>query len=110
MEAVQPVRLSATRDGAVRFEVQARPRARRRSGASGPFSVREGALVVQLAAPPVDGAANAELVATLAELLGVPKRDVALVRGEGSRAKLVEVRGLALEQVAERLAAAAAER
>jgi uncharacterized protein (TIGR00251 family) len=106
MEAVQPVRLQATRDGAVRFEVQARPRSRR-SGASG---VRDGALVVQLAAPPVDGAANEELVRTLAGMLGVPRRDVALVRGEGSRAKVVEVRGLTMEQVSGRLAAAAGER
>jgi uncharacterized protein YggU (UPF0235/DUF167 family) len=79
----------------VRFEVRARPRARE-SRVSG---CRLGAIVVDLAAPPVDGAANAELVSTLAQALGIPKRDVALVRGESSRGKLVEVRGLSVGEV-----------
>jgi uncharacterized protein (TIGR00251 family) len=88
------------RDGAVRIAVAAKPRAR----ASRIGGVREGALVVQLAAPPVDGAANDELVSVLAAALEVPRRDVALVRGESSRLKLVEVRGLAEAEVRERLA------
>jgi uncharacterized protein YggU (UPF0235/DUF167 family) len=67
--------------------------------------VRDGALVAQLAAPPVDGAANEELVAALAQVLDVPKRFIALVRGEGSRTKLVEVRGLSQEQLQARLKA-----
>jgi uncharacterized protein (TIGR00251 family) len=96
------LRLTSTRDGAVRIEVQAKPRAK----ASRVAGVREGALVVQLAAPPVDGAANADLVDTLAEALSVPRRDVALVRGETARAKLVEVRGLGEDEVRARLARA----
>ncbi len=97
-------RVSTTTEGAVRFEVHARPRAKQ----SRVSAVREGAVVVQLAAPPVDGAANAELVETLAAALGVARRQVSLVRGNASRTKLVEVRGLSLEQVAARLAAAMA--
>jgi uncharacterized protein (TIGR00251 family) len=93
------VKLATTRDGAVRFEVRARPRAR----ASRLMGAREGALVVQIAAPPVDGAANAELLATLAAALAVPRRDVVLVRGESGRAKVVEVRGLAEAEVRARL-------
>ena len=85
----------------MRFEVQARPRAKQ----SRVSAVREGALVVQLAAPPVDGAANAELVETLAAALGVARRQVSLVRGDSSRTKIVEVRGLSVEQVTARLAA-----
>ncbi len=96
--------LTTTKEGAVRFEVAAKPRARK-SQLSG---VREGALVVQIAAPPVDGAANAELVATLARTLGVPRRDVELVKGDASRTKVVEVRGLALDVVRARLAEALA--
>ncbi len=92
-------KLVTTREGAVRLEVQARPRAR----SSRLAGVREGALVVQLAAPPVDGAANAELVATLAGVLSLPRRDVTLVRGEASRTKLVEVRGLPEAEVLARL-------
>ena len=88
-----------TREGAIRFEVQAKPRSRESRVAG----VRQGTLVVQLAAPPVDGAANAELVATLARALGVAKRDVTIVRGEGARSKLVEVRGLSAAELQARL-------
>jgi uncharacterized protein (TIGR00251 family) len=98
------VKLVATREGAVRFEVRAKPRAK----SSRVAGERDGALVVQLAAPPVDGAANAELVETLARVLGVAKRDVDLVRGETGRTKLVEVRGLTPRQVEERLSRALA--
>ena len=53
-----------------------------------------GRLKVRLTAPPVDGAANEALVALLAEQLGVPKRQVVIVRGATSRLKVVEVAGL----------------
>lgn len=96
MEAVQ---LALTREGAVRFEVQVRPRAR----VSRIASVRGGALVVQVAAPPVDGAANEELITTLARALSVPKRQVELVRGASSRKKLVDLVGLPIDEVATRL-------
>ena len=49
---------------------------------------------MRLTAPPVDGAANEALVALLAERLGVPKRQVVIVRGATSRLKVVEVVGL----------------
>jgi hypothetical protein len=49
------------------------------------------ALKVRLAAPPVDGKANAELIRFLAGAFGVAQRDVTLVRGEASRAKQVRV-------------------
>ncbi|WP_269542508.1 DUF167 domain-containing protein [Cerasicoccus fimbriatus] len=55
---------------------------------------QEGALKVRIAAPPVDGKANAELLKFLAKYLGVAKRDVALVSGEGSRRKVVEIAGV----------------
>jgi uncharacterized protein len=65
--------------------------------------VVEGALRVRLAAPPVEDAANRALVEFLAELLGVPKRNVVIVRGERGRQKLVHVRGLDADQVRQRL-------
>jgi len=49
------------------------------------------ALKVRLAAPPVDGKANAELLRFLAEVFGVPRRNVTLLRGESSRAKVVRI-------------------
>jgi len=84
---------------AVRFEVHAKPRAKK-SKILGP---KGDALEVSLAAPPVDGAANEELVRTLSDALGVPKRQIALVRGDSSRQKLVEVTGLSLDEVRARL-------
>ncbi|HEY2431514.1 MAG TPA: DUF167 domain-containing protein [Vicinamibacterales bacterium] len=55
---------------------------------------RGGAILVRLAAPPVDGAANAALVAFLADALGVPRRQVAIVAGNTSRDKRVRIEGL----------------
>ncbi len=101
MEAVQ---LALTREGAVRFEVRAQPRAR----ANRITTVRAGAIVVQVTAPPEDGAANEELVATLARALSVAKRHVVLVRGAASRAKVFDVVGLGLDEVRARLMAAMA--
>jgi len=49
------------------------------------------ALKVRLAAPPVDGKANAALIAFLADAFGVPRAQVRLLRGETSRAKQVEI-------------------
>lgn len=89
------------KDGAVRLAVHAKPRAKK-SRIVGP---REGALEVALAAPPVDGAANEELLRTLAKALGVRQRDVVLVRGDTSREKLVEIRGLTAAEVRARLSA-----
>jgi len=55
---------------------------------------RDGALVVRLAAPPVDGAANEALIDFLARVLGVPRRAVRIVGGERSRNKRVEIAGV----------------
>ena len=70
-----------------------------RAGRSGFAGLRDGALLVKLAAAPVDGAANDELIALLAKTLRVPKRDVAIVSGEHSRSKRVRVAGMDREQV-----------
>jgi uncharacterized protein len=55
------------------------------------------AMKLRLAAPPVDGKANAVLCAFLAEFCGVPKSAVTLVSGETSRTKRVRVEGVAPE-------------
>ncbi len=51
------------------------------------------ALKIRLAAPPVEGKANAALLAFLAGKFGVPMRNVALKRGESSRIKVVSISG-----------------
>jgi uncharacterized protein (TIGR00251 family) len=80
------------KDGELRFEVHAKPRAKRTSIIG--VRAHDGALEVALAAPPVDGAANVELVKLLARALGVPKANLRIVRGEGAHTKLVAVIGL----------------
>lgn len=52
------------------------------------------ALKIRLAAPPVDGKANACLLAFIAERLGVAKSAVSLLSGDTSRAKRVHVIGV----------------
>ncbi len=52
-----------------------------------------GRLKIQLAAPPVDGEANAALVEFLAGALGVRRAEVAILRGETGRRKTVRVAG-----------------
>jgi uncharacterized protein len=52
-------------------------------------------VVARVTAPPVDGRANAALVALVAKRAGVPKRNVTIARGQRSRDKLVRVRGVA---------------
>jgi uncharacterized protein (TIGR00251 family) len=65
-----------------------------RAGRSGFAGLREGALLVRLAAAPVDGAANDELIALLAKALKIPRRDITIVSGERSRSKRVRVEGV----------------
>jgi uncharacterized protein (TIGR00251 family) len=69
------------------LEVRVIPRA----GRSGFAGMRDGALLVRLAAAPVDGAANAELIALIARALHLPRRDITIVSGERSRSKRIRV-------------------
>jgi uncharacterized protein (TIGR00251 family) len=85
--------------GGVRFEVWAKPRAKR----SRIVGARGDAVEVSLAAPPVDGAANEELVRLLADVFGVPKRSVVIVRGDTAQRKVVEVSGIGAEEARTRL-------
>lgn len=77
----------------VRIDVLVQPRASR----SRLVGVHDGRLKIQLAAPPVDGEANAALIELLARLLDVPRRDLSLASGETSRRKTVDARGVSLE-------------
>jgi len=61
------------------------------------------ALKIRLAAPPVDGKANACLIAFLAETLGITKAKVELVSGTTSRAKRVRIEGIDTESARRKL-------
>ena len=69
-----------------------------RAGRSGFAGLRDGALLVRLAAAPVDGAANDELIALIAKTLRIPRRDVTIVSGERSRSKRIRIAGIDREQ------------
>jgi uncharacterized protein (TIGR00251 family) len=75
------------KDGSVKFQVYVVPRASR----SEIVGEHNGALRVRLAAPPVDGAANRELIAVLAKALHVSRSAVAIDSGLTSRTKMVTV-------------------
>jgi uncharacterized protein (TIGR00251 family) len=65
---------------------------------------------VRLAARAEGGKANDELVRLLAETLSLPRRDVAIVSGHGSRDKIVALTGLDTDQIERRLAVASGRR
>jgi uncharacterized protein (TIGR00251 family) len=54
----------------------------------------DGTVKIQLTAPPVDGEANAKLIAFLADVLGVAKSHIEIVAGATGRDKLVTVTGM----------------
>ncbi len=76
--------------GGVVLEILVQPRASR----TRVVGEHDGRLKVQLAAPPVDGEANAALVGFLADALGSRRSDVTIERGEAGRRKTVRVAGV----------------
>jgi uncharacterized protein len=74
-------------DGSITLEIHAQPGAKH----TGVAGIHGGALKIRLAAPALDGKANAKLARFLAEAFGVPQRNVTLVRGEAGRRKTVRI-------------------
>src|SRR5262245_57259191 len=95
------VKLTVT-DDAITFAVRVQPRASK-SGVAGEL---DGALKIRLAAPPVDGEANEELVRLLAKLFGAPRQRIAILSGQTSKNKIVRVSGISVEKVEKVLAEA----
>jgi uncharacterized protein len=71
------------------------PRARKTECAG----FRDDVLVIRLAAPPVDDAANAALVEFLSTALHVPRRAVRILSGDRGRRKRVAIDGVTEEQI-----------
>jgi uncharacterized protein len=82
--------MAAMSDESALLRVRVQPRARRDEV----VGERTGAVVIRLAAPPVDGKANAALCAFVADRAGVPRSRVQVVRGTTSRDKVVRVEGV----------------
>ena len=75
-----------------------------RAGRTAVAGMRGDALVIRLAAAPVDGAANEALIAFLSEVLDRPKRDITIRSGHTSRDKRIDIAGMSEADVAARLA------
>lgn len=87
--------ITPTTSGVV-IDVRVIPRAAK----PGIAGARDGALLVRLKAPPVEGAANAELIELMARTAGVPKRSVSIVAGDRSRTKRVAIAGITTRDAA----------
>jgi len=88
------------KEGFILLKVRVQPRSSRTGLAVEP----DGRVRVALTAPPVGGAANQALCEYLAKLFDIPRRSVAVVRGEKARDKTVRVDGLTAETAWARLA------
>jgi hypothetical protein len=75
------------RGGGIALQVSVMPNAKRTTA----DGLHDGALRVRLAAPPIDGRANAALIEWLSDELDVPKRAVTVALGASSRRKRVDV-------------------
>lgn len=81
--------------GGVALEVTVLPRASK----SGFVSVVEGRLKVRVAAPPVDGEANEELVRFVARFFDLPRSAVTVARGHRGKRKQLHLAGISPEAV-----------
>lgn len=88
------IRTTAT---GVECDVRVIPRAKKTTVAG----ERDGAIVVRLAVPPVEGAANDALIRYLAELLHLPRHAVRIVSGERSRRKRLAIDGVTADSMRE---------
>src|SRR5512145_3126223 len=63
----------------------------------------DGTIKVRIAAPPVDGEANAALIEFMADILGVPKSRIDIVAGVSGRDKLIAVLDMDVETAHSRI-------
>ena len=82
------------KNGAIIFTVSVVPRASK----SEIVGELDGALKVRIASPPVDGAANAELIKLLAKTFGVSKSKVKITGGQTSKSKQIKLNGVTAEK------------
>jgi uncharacterized protein len=78
------------KDGSITFSVRVVPRA----SLSEIVGEHDGVLKIKIAAPPVDGAANAELIKLLARKFNVSKSDIEIIGGETSKNKRIKITNL----------------
>lgn len=77
------------KDGNLIFDVRVAPRASK----SEIVGEHDGALKIRIASPPVDGAANTELIRVLAKEFNVSKSAVEILKGQTSKTKQIKIIG-----------------
>ena len=82
------------KDGAIIFSVRVVPRASK----SEIVGAHDDALKIRIASPPVDGAANVELIKVLSKAFGVSKSDVEILGGQTSKTKQIKIADLTAEK------------
>ena len=91
--------MSTSGQGSQRLSVKVTPNA----GRSEITGFSDGILRVRIAAPPVEGKANRELIDLLSRALGVGRSSLTIIKGQTSRQKVVAVDGLSREEIIKRL-------
>lgn len=83
------------KDDSIIFSVRVVPRASK----SEIVGEMDGALKVRIASPPVDGAANAELIKLFAKTFGVSKSEIEIIGGQTSKSKQIKAHGVKAEKL-----------
>ena len=97
--------MAALETGSAGDELRIRVRVKPRAARSRIVAMAGDVVEVAVAAPPVDGAANEELVRLLSSVLDVGRRNVEIVGGAHGRTKLLRIRGLTAAELTSRLSA-----
>jgi uncharacterized protein len=87
--------VQSVHEGEVVFKVQVVPRSSR----SEVVGEHNGSLRIKIAAPPVDGAANEELIRVLAKTFNVSRSAVRIVSGQTGKVKQISIKGRTNELV-----------
>ncbi|HQU81922.1 MAG TPA: DUF167 domain-containing protein [Pyrinomonadaceae bacterium] len=83
------------KDDSIIFSVRVVPRASK----SEIVGEMDGALKVRIASPPVDGAANAEIIKLFAKTFGVSKSEIEIIGGQTSKSKQIKAHGVKAEKL-----------
>jgi len=94
------LKITATRTGA-EIDVRVIPRAKK----TAIDGVRDNAILIRVAAPPVDDAANDALIEFLSKTLRLPRRSIRIVSGARGRLKRIAVDGATPDQIRSKLKA-----
>jgi len=54
----------------------------------------DGVIRMHVKSPPVEGKANTEIIHYLAKILGIPQNQISIIRGAGSKRKMIKIQGL----------------